>query len=607
MEVYLVIVLKAHVFRIKALVLEGIGRHDTGGNGLLYFNVKLFYGADALFFLSVLSAPDGQRSAPVAAAGKVPVLDVLQPLAEAARTCAGGLPGDGFVECHHLILHGRSLDEPAVKRIVQHGKVCAPAMRIAVDVLLHLECAAIGLHHYAEVDVQGAFFLNVLEVLLVSGLDVPSGVFLVGRVYGGGEGGIHVFQAHEAALTVYLGLGIAILVHGHDCADSGSCRNAFVVCAEGGGDMHYASTVTCGDIVSGNYAESVSGGLEPRNELMIADTYKVLALETAVQYLVRHNFVAFLVGFHRDFGTLRIEPGAKEVLGKHIHCRSARVGVEGQYADVLDLRTHAKCGIGRKGPGRGGPGQEVCGNGFRAVNGLRNAVLDYLELHGGGGVAYILVAAGLVELMGAEAGAVCGRIRLDGVALVQEALVINLLEEVPQGLDVAVVVGDVRVLHVYPVTYALCHVFPFGGIFHHLLAAGGVVFVYAHLGADIGLSDAKLFLHAKLYGKAVGIPACPAGYAVTRLRLIAADGILDGARHHVVNAGHSVCRRRAFKEHKLRSALAKLQRLPEGIHLFPSLQDIFSRLGKVQPLIFFECHIFFSNFALLFKGTKIIN
>ena len=206
--------------------------------------------------------------------------------------------------------------------------------------------------------------------------------------------------------------------------------------------------------------------------------------------------------------------------------------------------------------------------------------------------------------MGAEAGAVCRRIGLDGVSLVKEALLIDFLEEVPQGFNIAVVVGDVRVFHIYPVTYALCHVLPLCGVFHHLLAAGGVVVVHAHLCAYIGLGDSKLFLYAKLYGKSVGIPSGAAGYAVTGLGFIAADGILDGTGHDVMDAGHSVCRRRTLKEYELRSTLAKLKRLPEGVHPFPSLQHLFPRLSEVQSLIFFECHIIFPNFALPIFGLQ---
>ena len=218
-------------------------------------------------------------------------------------------------------------------------------MGIAVDVFLDLECAAIGLHHDAEVYVQGAFFIHVLEVLLVAGLHIPSGILLIRRIHGGCKCGFHIFKAHETALAVYLGLGIAVLVNGHDGADSCGGRNAFVVGAEGGCNMDDTGTVTCGDIISGDYAESFSVWFEPGNELMIADTNKVLTLETAVKYLVGHNLVSLLIGFHGDLCTLGVEPGAKEVLGKDIHCRSAGVGVEREHTDILNLRAYAKGGV----------------------------------------------------------------------------------------------------------------------------------------------------------------------------------------------------------------------------------------------------------------------
>ena len=64
---------------------------------------------------------------------------------------------------------------------------------------------------------------------------------------------------------------------------------------------------------------------------------------------------------------------------------------------------------------------------------------------------------------------------LYGLALVEVALAVDVLEKIPESLDVAVVVGDVRVVHIHPIAYPLGEVAPLGGVLHHLAAAGGVV------------------------------------------------------------------------------------------------------------------------------------
>ena len=194
--------------------------------------------------------------------------------------------------------------------------------------------------------------------------------------------------------------------------------------------------------------------------------------------------------------------------------------------------------------------------------------------------------------MRAQAGAVGRGIRLDGVALVQEPLVVDILQQVPEGLDVAVVVGDVRVVHVHPVADALGHDLPFLRIFHHLLAAGGVVLAHGNLRADVGLGDAELLLHTQFHREAVGIPTGTAVHLESSLGLVAADGILDGPRHHMMDAGHAVGGRRSLEEDEFRTALPDFQRLLEGVVREPSLEDRVPRRYQIKTLVFFECHIF---------------
>ncbi len=65
------------------------------------------------------------------------------------------------------------------------------------------------------------------------------------------------------------------------------------------------------------------------------------------------------------------------------------------------------------------------------------------------------------------------------------------------------------------------------------------------------------FLYAKLHGQAVGVPS---GFSVNLKALhglVAAEKVFDGARHHMVYAGHTVCRRRTFVKNKRRSPLAQ--------------------------------------------------
>ena len=344
-EVYPVIISKGHVRRVETLVLERIGCHDSGCYSLLYLGVELGCGADALLFLSILGAPDRERGAPVAASGEVPVLDVLEPLSETSGTCGLRLPGNGLVQCNHLVLDSRSLYEPRIKRIVEHRLVGSPAVRIAVDVLLDPECPAVHLHHHAEVDIKGR---GVCRNGIIEGiLDVPAGIFGIFRAYvPGGICRIHILEAVETSFPVDKRLeeaGSVLELH-RRYAECGS--NLLVVSSEGRGDVNHARTVLGGDIVSGDDFEGVPVyRLEPRYELAVADAGELGALHFRTEHLIRHELVARLVVGERNVGGLRIEPCAHESLRKHVYGLLSGIWIEGAHPDIFDLRTDAEGGI----------------------------------------------------------------------------------------------------------------------------------------------------------------------------------------------------------------------------------------------------------------------
>ena len=67
------------------------------------------------------------------------------------------------------------------------------------------------------------------------------------------------------------------------------------------------------------------------------------------------------------------------------------------------------------------------------------------------------------------------RVWLDGVTLVEQALVVELLEEPPECLDILVIVSDVRMIKIHEVTHFLGQLTPLSGELHHVLAALVVV------------------------------------------------------------------------------------------------------------------------------------
>ena len=85
---------------------------------------------------------------------------------------------------------------------------------------------------------------------------------------------------------------------------------------------------------------------------------------------------------------------------------------------------------------------------------------------------------------------------MDRVPFVQQSLIVNLFQQPPNSFDVAIIVSNVRVVHIYPVAHAAGQLFPFAGVFHHLLAAGGIVLFNTDCFPDIFFGNSQRFLNA---------------------------------------------------------------------------------------------------------------
>ena len=125
-EIYFIVILLAHVGRIETFVPQGVRWHDPSLDSLVKLSAELGGGAYAYLFFPIFGTPNRQRSTPETAPAKVPVLDILEPLAETTGTGRLRLPVDGLVKSDHLVLDCGGLDEPGVQRVIKHGLVGTP-------------------------------------------------------------------------------------------------------------------------------------------------------------------------------------------------------------------------------------------------------------------------------------------------------------------------------------------------------------------------------------------------------------------------------------------------------------------------------------------------
>ena len=82
--------------------------------------------------VSALALPDIKRGAPVTVSGNPPVLDILQPVPEAALADGIRNPVNGIVVADQVILHSSHFDEPGLPCIVNERGSAAPAVGITV-------------------------------------------------------------------------------------------------------------------------------------------------------------------------------------------------------------------------------------------------------------------------------------------------------------------------------------------------------------------------------------------------------------------------------------------------------------------------------------------
>ena len=77
-----------------------------------------------------------------------------------------------------------------------------------------------------------------------------------------------------------------------------------------------------------------------------------------------------------------------------------------------------------------------------------------------------------------------------------------------------------------------------------------IVFLYGNFRTDIFLGNSECLFDGKLNRQAMGIPTGLAFYLLAFQCLVSAKDVLDGTRHHVVNARHAIGTRRSFIKHK---------------------------------------------------------
>lgn len=374
--------------------------------------------------------------------------------------------------------------------------------------------------------------------------------------------------------------------------------------------MYDTCTVFGGYEVADYNAESVSSAVEGFDgvavgeELVVADAVEVAAFAGRDEGISRLVFAAEIAGERR--------------LGEDNDGVGMGIGILGGYDGVVYIGADGEACVAGERPRGSRPSEEmharrigrdaVCGfwvllvvlviyvGGYGLEGGILAEVGDFKHSDDGG-IFHGFVAAGLVELVRGEASASGGGERLDSIAFVEEVFVVEFLEEVPDGLDVVVFVGNVGVFEVNPVAHFDGECVPAVFEFHDGTAALGVIGFDADFGADVFFGDAEFLFDGEFDGEAVRVPACFAADEAAFHGLEAAEGIFDAAGEYVVDAGHTVSGGRAFVEHERGLAFALADAAVEYIILLPEVEGFAVELRQIE-LVVLGVILFHSDKAL---------
>ena len=403
-------------------------------------------------------------------------------------------------------------------------------MRIVVHMLLNLVNLIVGLQVHADADVKRLVLVG--EVLVVCVLHEATGKLLpflhVHIVLH--EVRVKVVNDVVFALQIDNRALVAFLIDEHNGTDTCLLSHEGVVGTEVRSDVHDTCAVLSGDIITRDDAESLAHRLDGGHQLLVLHTHEVGSL-VAAHNTIGHKLLSLLIFRHlATVGNLALgsQIGAQTSLGQHDGDGLGGVGIISVDSHVVNLRAYAESAVRSQRPGRRRPSEEV---GSPPPCHLRFRIL-HAEQGGARCILHVAVATRLVQFVRREASSCGRRIGLNGVALVEQSFLIELLQQPPQRLDVLVIVGDVGIVQVYEIAHLLCQLAPLLRVGHHVLATLLVVVLRRDETGrlrvvDVGLGNAQSLLHTQLHGQAVGVPTGLALHLEALHGAVAVEGIFQ--------------------------------------------------------------------------------
>ena len=467
------------------------------------------------------------------------------------------------------------------------GKGRAPVTgtgKTPVDIIFE-EVAHTAFLDIFGVPVDGAVVCNK-SVADLGGFDEPGihGVVKKGRVASPAEGiavlKLERFQKKSAGCKLADDLFVAILAE-YACPGSylGSeasagvnklnkrksvlTADASVVFAECRSDVNDTRTVGEGYEVACDYVPCLFLGRNKVVKRLVLHAKKLFAL-------VGSNKLVFLANNASNKG------------GSHDHSVVADLNL-----GILLCLVNGKSNVGRKSPGSCCPCNEITV--FKALNVETDENRSFLN---------VLIA--LCNLVAGKAGSAARAIGNDLMTLIDKTLVRDLLDCPPFRLDVGVMIGNIGVVHIAPVTNCITHAAPFVGVLPDaLLALFAEGFDAVTFDILLAVELQKLF-NFDLNGKTLGVPT---GFTVNNTALhglVTGNNVLHNTGKNMTDMGLTVSRRRSVIECEAFSAATGRNALCKNVVLLPELGNFLLAGKEVQVALYFFVNAH-QNFPFIVK------
>jgi len=336
----------------------------------------------------------------------------------------------------------------------------------------------------------------------------------------------------------------AVLVHRADRGDADGVADVLVLLTEPGSEVHHAGAVLGADEVGGQHVERGGRVGEVREQRRVVAADQVGAFQ------------------HADLGR------AGELLLVRTQARfredvalGCAVGVGLLHHRIVDVGTDGECEVAGKGPGGGGPGEDLLAT-------------VQLELHRQRRVLAVAIHVVHARLGVAERRLTAPAVRQHAEALVDQTFVPQGLERPHDALHVRRVERLVVVLEVDPARLAGDVTVPVVGETKHAGAAGVVELVDAELGDGRMTADTQLLLGHHLGGQPVAVPAESAVHLLPAHGAVAGHRVLHEAGEQVPVVRQAVGEGWAIVEDVLVGIATRLDRRFEGAVAVPEREHL---------------------------------